>query len=136
VHEVEEGQRDVEHVEGVGRHRNAGIELGRVFEDLDHQETAAAQEAEQDVARHGPGVVAVCGLHGAHDEPRTGDQQHRVQRAGVAVQRLLVELNISTLGPGKGIGREEDGEGQHLGKNEEPDRQVAGQALVLIQAKP
>jgi len=44
VHEVEEGQRDVEHVEGVGRHRNAGAEFFRIFENLDRQEAAAAQE--------------------------------------------------------------------------------------------
>ena len=80
---------------------------------------------------NGLDVVAMRRLHGADDEPRAGDEQEGVERAEVAVERLLVEVEfLDMAGPGEGVGRKEHREGEQFGEDEEPDGEVAGQALL------
>jgi hypothetical protein len=94
-------------------------------------ETAAAQETEQDVARHRRQIVAMRRLHGTHHEPRAGDEQEGVQRAEVTIHRLLVFVEqLDVLGPGEGVGGEEHREDEHFGQDEDPDGEVAGQAAA------
>ena len=81
------------------------------------------------VERRGDGAaVGRCGLHGAHHEVAGSEQQHGVDGAGITVERgLLQREDLDVTRAREGVGGEEQAEGQQLGEDEEPDRQIAGQ---------
>jgi CheY-like chemotaxis protein len=74
---------------------------------------------------------AADGLDGPRHAPAAGDQQHGVEGAGLAVEGLLhLVEERHVVGPAEGVGGKEHAEGQQLGQDEEPDRQVAGGAAA------
>ena len=132
MHEVKEGQGQVEHEEGTGAERNSGIISGAELLQFDADKTGTGQQRQSHPARAGGCCVATDGIDGAYHEKAGSDQDDGIYRTAFAVQQQLVFVEqLDVVRSREGIGQKENAEHQQFGKDEYPDREIPRQVLLV-----
>src|SRR6266852_2100303 len=126
MEQMDHREAEIEHVESVRRQRDPGVELRRIFEDLDDYERGGECDGHRQTAWDGTPLVPTRRRHRLRDRPGAGDQEHSIEKAEAPIERQLRGVEQVDLGGAvDDVSNEEGAEHQELGNYEDPDVRIA-----------
>lgn len=125
VHEVEEGQRQIEHVELVRAQPDPRLDVVDILMPLHHQEEQPHGQGRQQPLHTAAAVILANRRHRPDHEIAAGDQGKGVDQRRIAVEAgLVVVEHFHVPHTGKGVGPEKRAECGQFSQDEDPDRQI------------